>query len=302
MPSGNRRPLIGLRLELDFATSAEVHELLGPEPLTALRAAGVRAAELPIGPETEGATLAASIGRLVGAGLRISLHPYTEGTPFNPAEFEPEREAGDDPCRSFHERVLAVAGEVARLQQAVAVVNVHPAAASRSRSRDELVERSVRFFAWARRHCERRGLAVMPVAEHQVPPRPAEDVQRIGDGYDELLRVITRARVGACWDLGHATLAHRARVGAVPGDEPAPPDRLLRRVAHVHCHDVHGTDHRPLVHGEVPWQRDLELLRRAGFQGTVILEVPASAFLAAGGRAALDRSLEELAAALGRPG
>lgn len=112
---------------------------------------------------------------------------------------------------------------------------------------------------------------------------------RIGDGWDELLEVVRQSSVEACWDFGHAYMNH-VRLGR-PLD---PPDGLLSHVAHVHCHDVDREDHQPLVFGKVPWERLLGRLAACGFDGTVILEVPAEHFLAAGGLESLVRSVGEL--------
>ncbi|MHC4413651.1 MAG: sugar phosphate isomerase/epimerase family protein [Planctomycetota bacterium] len=128
-----------------------------------------------------------------------------------------------------------------------------------------------------------------PVAELQIRPNPDEGIQRIGDRYEELLEVVTGSDCGACWDFGHAVM--NARRFETPLD---PPKALLRRFVHVHCHDVDGDDHRPLIHGNVPWPRFLDMLAAHGFDGAVILEVPPANFLADGGLDALKRSLEAL--------
>jgi sugar phosphate isomerase/epimerase len=222
------------------------------------------------------------------AGLRISLHPYTERTLHNPAFFEPGE---DNPCRTMHERFLSLAERVADLQQAETVVNIH-SAADTAVPRTQLLDRSVQFFEWARGWCARR--AVRVVAELQIAPNPDEDVQRIGDNYAELLALLRRSGVDACWDFGHAVM--NARRFGRPVD---PPEELLPRVAHVHCHDVDDDDHQPLIFGNVPVARFLTQLTANGFDGTVILEVPPDRFLANGGLETLVRStrlLERLCA------
>ena len=55
-----------------------------------------------------------------------------------------------------------------------------------------------------------------------------------------------------------------------------------------------SSDHRPLICGNVPWQRFLGRLIDAGFDGTVVLEVLPGAFLAMGGLTALERSISAL--------
>jgi sugar phosphate isomerase/epimerase len=120
-------------------------------------------------------------------------------------------------------------------------------------------------------------------------------MQRIGDCYAEHLEVIRRSGVDACWDFGHAVMNAR-RLGH-PLD---PPPEWLSRVAHVHCHDVGDEDHQPLIYGRVPWERFLEQLVEHGFDGIVVLEVPAEHFLAAGGFDTVVRSLELLRGATAR--
>jgi sugar phosphate isomerase/epimerase len=113
--------------------------------------------------------------------------------------------------------------------------------------------------------------------------------QRVGTEYDELLHVAREADIDVCWDLGHAFM--NARRFGTPLD---PPPAFLRRVGHVHCHDVREEDHEPLIHDTVPWRRQLEDLLDAGFDGTVILEVTPKRLLPAGGLSALERSLAAL--------
>jgi sugar phosphate isomerase/epimerase len=278
---------IGIKLDLGFSQS-EIYRLLygGRLVLSRLRELGLEAVETPIGPETDGQALMAQAAACHEAGLRVSLHPYTEGTAYNPACLSDEQ---DNPCRELHEHFFELAAEVARLQESPTVVNIHSAAASLKRSRSGLVDQSVRFFEWARAMCRGHVPEVRPVAELQIRPNQDEPIQRIGDVYDELLEVVERSDCGACWDFGHAVM--NARRFDVPLD---PPQILLARFVHVHCHDVDRDDHQPLVFGNVPWRRFLNALGGARFDGTVILEVPPQNFLAAGGLVALERSMEAL--------
>jgi sugar phosphate isomerase/epimerase len=100
------------------------------------------------------------------------------------------------------------------------------------------------------------------------------------------MSVLRAGGVEGCWDFGHAVMNHR-RFGQ-PLD---PPKEFLSRVARVHCHDVDEEDHQPLVFGNVPWAGFLERLAGNGFDGTVILEVPAANFAAVGGPETLERSV-----------
>jgi sugar phosphate isomerase/epimerase len=195
--------------------------------------------------------------------------------------------------------VLDAAQSAAQQAAHPVVVNVHPAAGPPAMTRDALFRRSVAFFRWLLAEREARSPDVWVVAELQGPPLAGEDVIRVGDTYDELLCLAAATGVALCWDLGHAVLSHRHR------DAPLdPPDAFLRRVAHVHCHDLREQDHRPLLYDGVPWRRFLRNLRDTGFDGTVVLEVPPGRFLdlEAPGFDALARSLSSLRETIGLDG
>jgi sugar phosphate isomerase/epimerase len=281
---------IGIKLGLGFAQKDVYRSLYGERQIPAyLREIGFEAVETPIGPKTDAQTLMEHVRACHDAGLRVSLHPYSEGTDYDPAQFLTDQ---DNPCGELHERLFDLAADTARLQEDPTIVNIHSAAADLDRDRAELVDRSVRFFEWARDVCRGFGPVVRPVVELQIRPNPDEPLQRIADSYDELLEVVQRSGCGACWDFGHAVM--NARRFGLPLD---PPEALRSRIVHVHCHDVDQDDHQPLIFGNVPWRRFLDALGGAGFAGTVILEVPPTKFLAAGGLTALERSAEALRSA-----
>jgi sugar phosphate isomerase/epimerase len=278
---------IGMKLEIGFAEQDAWRTLTGGRDVLALlRGLGVSAVETPVGAETDGSALARHLRLCEEAGLVVSLHPYSEGTRSNPAYFAPG--AGNS-CAALHTGFLGVAAEAALRQHVAAIVNVHAAAAPAGHPRRDLLEQSVRFFQWARDWCEKNAPDVRPVSELQIAPDAGEPIQRIADNYAELLEIAARSEVGVCWDFGHAFLNSRRF-----GTELDPPPELLGRILHVHCHDVDASDHRPLICGNVPWQRFLGRLIDAGFDGTVVLEVLPGAFLAMGGLAALERSISAL--------
>jgi sugar phosphate isomerase/epimerase len=278
---------IGIKLNVGFAEREPYQQLYGRRDVLAyLHDLGVRAAEAPVGSQTDPEAIRVHASQCAAAGVRLSMHPYTEGTDANPARFAEEP---DNACRALHEGFFRLAAEAAELQRGELVVNIHSAAGPLDVSRAALVDQSVRFFAWARQWCERHAPLVRPVAELQIRPKPDEPIQRIGDNFDELLEVVERSGCGACWDLGHAHM-NAARFG-LPAEPSA---ELLRRVAHVHCHDVDDEDHQPLLFDRVPWGRHLTDLAAAGFDGTVILEVPPEHFLPHGGLAALEESVRVL--------
>jgi len=283
----NGSMLIGLKFDVGFSRDEVYRQLYGDrEILPFLRELGVEVVETPVGPETETPELQDHIARCVDAGLKVTLHPYSEGSVFNPAFFSPEQE---NPCRSLHERFFLLAAEAARRQQLPTVVNIHAAAGTSADPRRHLLDRSIAFFLWARDWCRRNVPEVAVAVELQISPSADEPRQRIGDRYEELLEVSIASDAMACWDFGHAYWNARRY-----GRPLYPPQALILRIGHVHCHDVHGDDHQPLIYNAVPWRDFLKLLICNHFDGRIILEVPPSEFLRAGGIHTLTTSLQSL--------
>lgn len=284
--------LMGLKLDIGFAQGEVYRRLYGSRDILAfLKELGFEAVETPVGPETDLGQLREHIARCTGAGLKTSLHPYSEATIFNVAYFSPE---ADNPCRELHERFLSIAAEAAKSQQLPTIVNVHGAAAGSDEAREQLLNRSIAFFTWAGQWCRDNAPEVGTTVELQISPDPGEPRQRIGDTYAELLDVSIKCGVGVCWDFGHAYWNTRRF-----GWPIAPPAALLKRIVHVHCHDASTEDHQPLVHGTVPWREFIKLLVDHGFNGRVILEVPPDSFLRAGGMESLIDSATSLRSVLG---
>jgi sugar phosphate isomerase/epimerase len=282
---------IGIKLDIGFSENASYCRLFGTrDPLSFLWDLGVRAVETAIDTGTDFEALGQYVHACAAAGFRVSLHPYTERAPGNPGRFS--RDGGR--CRQFHTKVFSAAEEAAEHQGRPAIVNVHGGAGSREDDRDVLLIESIRFFTWARKWCSENAPHVNVITELQFRPYPDETIQRIGDGYAELLDLVTRAEIDACWDLGHAYM------NAQRFDLPIePPAELLPRIVHIHCHDVTDIDHHPLVYGRVPWGRLLGSVLEHGFDKTVILEVPPENYLHAGGLDALTQSIDKLAACAG---
>jgi len=282
---------IGIKLDIGFSENESYRQLFGTRnPLSLLRDLGVRALETAVDTGTDFDALGNYIRACTAAGFHVSLHPYTERMPGNPSRFS--RDGGR--CRQFHAKVFSAAEDAAERQGRPAIVNVHGAAGPREDDRDVLLIESIRFFTWAREWCAENAPHVNVITELQFRPYPDEAIQRIGDDYAELLDLVKRAEIDACWDLGHAYMnARRFELSMEP------PAELLPRIVHIHCHDVKDIDHHPLVYARVPWDRLLESVVEHGFDKTVILEVPAGNFLQAGGLDALMQSIEKLAAFAG---
>jgi sugar phosphate isomerase/epimerase len=278
--------VIGVKLDIGFRENESCRRLFGTDdPLEFLSNLGVRAVETAVGVETNFEALGEYTRQCAAAGLRVSLHPYSELTPFNPANFGRR----DGRCRCFHTRVFLAAEEAAERQGRETMVNIHGAAEATGGERARLLDESIRFFTWAREWCAENAPHVAVVSELQFRPFAHETIQRIGDGYEELMRLVTRAEIGACLDTGHAFM-NTERFG----DPVEPPEELLKKIVHVHCHDVREIDHYPLVFDKVPWQQLLSSAVAGGFDGAVILEVPPEHYLRAGGLDTLVRSIEKL--------
>jgi len=279
--------LVGLKLDIGFSRDEDCRRLYGRRRiLPFLRELGIELAETPVGPETQPHILREHIAQCADAGMQVTLHPYSEGSIFNPAYFA---DSPDNPCRLLHERFFALAAEAAQRQHAPTLVNIHGAAGTRGDARPHLVEQSIAFFTWARQWCRRNAPNVSVVVELQISPNADESRQRIGDRYEELLEVAVQSDIAACWDFGHAYWnAHRYRWPIQP------PQRLLDRIGHVHCHDVNVGDHEPLIYDTVPWRNFIKRLIDNGYDDRIILEVPAPAFLNAGGLETLTASVEAL--------
>jgi len=278
---------IGLKLDIGFTNDEAFRRLYGDrDVLSYLSSLGVTALETALGPETDMQAVRAYVDSGVAAGMKISFHPYSEGTVFNAACFSPGE---DNPCRTLHERFFSTAAEAAQVQGAPTIVNVHAAAGPAGASRGELFDRSIAFFLWARDWCARRAPDVTVTTELQFRPHVEQPIQRIADNWEELLEIVERCEIPACWDFGHS-YKNAERFEA----PPYPPKALLRHIAHVHCHDACGRDHQPLVHDNVPWRDFIRLVVENGFDGRIILEVPAWDFLQTGGIQSLIDSLAAL--------
>ena len=281
--------LIGLKLDIGFSQDELCRRLYGRrEILPFLRELGVELAETPVGPETQPDVLREHIAQCVDAGLQVTLHPYSEGTIFNPAHFA---DSADNPCRLLHERLFKLAAEAVQRQQAPTLVNIHGAAGTAADARGHLVDRSIAFFTWARAWCQKHAPEVSVTVELQISPNADEPKQRIGDRYEELLKIVAKSGVQACWDFGHAYWNNYRY-----GWPLEPPRTLVGRIGHVHCHDVNEGDHEPLIFNTVPWRDFIKLLIDNGYDERIILEVPPDSFLNAGGLETLIASVQALRA------
>ncbi len=277
----------GLKLDVKFIDNPQYVELFeGRDVLQTLWDKGIRALETPVGPNTDRMLLSEHIRICTQAGFSVSIHPYTELTEYNPSFF---RDSQQNPCRHFHEEIFFIANEAAVLQKNAALVNIHPAADLKTISRKELLDRSVHFYAWAEQWCSEYTPDVRVSAELQIAANPEESMVRVGDTFEELEQISYRSGCGLCWDFGHAYL-NNLRFGSsqVPGPE------LIKRIIHVHCHDVNVDDHWPLLTTTSGWDSKLQMLLESGYDSTVILEIPPKNFLKAGGYSSFEKTVDAL--------
>ena len=185
-------------------------------------------------------------------GFRLCFHAPYRGS-YNVAGFSGDRR---DELVAAYAPMLDVA---ARFAPAPLVIH---GAHSDTRSHDALYSDTVAFLEWV----VDRYPMLMPALEN-LGPNP--HLVKIGVTRDEVLRIVGQIghhRLGICWDMGHQVLA---------GDLIVPGVEWLRRVSHVHVHDVgeNGKDHYPLLYGRVPYAAWLPALVQAGFTGVATLEI-----------------------------
>jgi sugar phosphate isomerase/epimerase len=144
----------------------------------------------------------------------------------------------------------------------VELVNVHPDGRLPLHSRDQVLARNAEAIARLADDASDRGLKLM-VENDDRTLAAVED-----------LRVVLDAVPGAGFhlDVGHANL-HLAR--GEPNRTAGLLEAFGRRLAHVHVSDNRGSEdlHLPLGAGTIDWKKAIRLLKAAGWDSTVTLEV-----------------------------
>jgi sugar phosphate isomerase/epimerase len=137
------------------------------------------------------------------------------------------------------------------------LVNVHIAKGVGSFGRDSTVRQNGASFADLAERAAPLGIQMM--VEH-VPDKVTgiDDIRAILD-YDR--------RLGFHLDVGHANIGGDRLEGLLKA--------FAERLCHVHLSDNRGRedDHMPLGAGRIDWPRAIRLLKRAGYDGTITLEV-----------------------------
>jgi sugar phosphate isomerase/epimerase len=144
----------------------------------------------------------------------------------------------------------------------IALVNVHPDGMTRMFSQEEIRRRNAEAIARLAEDADERGCRLM--------------VENLGTSFsrvDDLAPILSASdKVGFHLDVGHA---HMHRDHGQPNRTPMLLAAFADRLAHVHLHDNLGEHdlHLPLGAGTIDWPEIARALRRAGWDGTVTLEI-----------------------------
>jgi sugar phosphate isomerase/epimerase len=243
---------LGFGLHPKWLGTGTREDFLGP-----LKAAGMSVLEFTLHPATdEWPAMQALAEECTTAGYRCHFHaPYQP--PFSLVGFATARR---QEIAQMYAPALELVERMADAGHFDPALVVHGATGAAARA--DLRRDTDAFLNWvlAETHRARVMFEILP---HKPP------FVRTGESRDEVLdvvRTLNHPRLDLCWDLGHDYLL---------GYSDLPDDEFLRRVRHVHIHDVNAAreDHFPLVYGNVPWQADLRALLAAGFEGAVVMEI-----------------------------
>jgi len=285
---------IGLHLGAHYRTHQDYEQLIAlfDDPLVAVRDTGVDFVEwtMILSPDWQEAEYRDLAKRSMSYGLPMTVHPYLNG-PLNLARFE---DAAHNASRATLQRFLRLTARFAEEQHAPCSLVLHPGqrALRKTQSRKELhteiMARNQTAFRWLARTVRANGYPVRVFSEtvQRKPDRP--QAVHGGGTFEDVLASVAGTELGVCWDTGHTYLASQDF-----GEPLFPPDAFLKRVGHVHLHDVRNPeqfrncglltpDHQPLVWDNVPLAENLRLLKQAGFDGDINLELKPNAVLLLG--------------------
>jgi len=205
------------------------------------------------------------IRRYREAGLAIQFHVSLD------PRFATDRWADDaDGLREEYQPLLSVAGELSA-EQGRTVLVLH-GAGDPDRSYRTNRETTVGLLRWLADESERLSGDVRVALElGAAKSRRPTAVGRSRDDVLELVDEVGSPRVGICWDVAH-DLENADRE---PEWTPIPPGPFLRRVSHLHLHDLdaEGEAHYPLVCGRVPFAEQLGALAAVGPLPSVTMEI-----------------------------
>ncbi len=253
-----------------------------PGFLSQLQAIGIKNIEFSLwnksslnelGPAFEIEQIEAYAEMVIGAGLQISLHPYSHIDHRGPSHFAPETQGQ---VIAHMESVIDYGHRLAIRQKTQAHIIFHAAeclgiweddSMSHELVRPLLLSRSRNYFKKANDYAQKIRANVRLFCE--IVPTPSRGM-RIGDRPSEVYTMIQGTGIDICWDTGHYDISSRSL-----GFPLFPEHQFLKSVGHVHLHGVsNGRDHQPATQDDAYLHRCLELLRSVSFDGPVTLEYP----------------------------
>lgn len=175
-----------------------------------------------------------------------------------------------DGLRNEFEPILALAATIADRQEQIALV-VH-GASDTSASCEANDDATVGLLDWLASAFVTESLPVTAALELGAAKENLQTASaRSRASVMEIVRRVGSDRVGICWDLAH----DRENAGSEPDWDVVPDDEFLRRVVHVHLHDLgdDGLAHYPLVLGNVPFGAQLSALSAIGPLPSLTMEV-----------------------------
>lgn len=229
-----------------------------------LRECGISDIEINPPPEHM-SEAAAQACQALEAGFRCHFHaPYPWDFPV--CDYHGSGEAAS---QEIFRNLFDLALECAVRQGSPSVINLHGAAGSVERYDPIELRRATRdFLRWA------VGVVgdypVKIAMETMVFSTATYRVGQFGSEILDIVKEIGGKALGLGLDMGHC-----ARCERDSGTPYELSDDFIRRVVHVHLHDIdhQGTDHAPLIYGNVGYEGYLQWLARRHYQGVVVLEL-----------------------------
>ena len=180
--------------------------------------------------------------------------------------YQHEDEEGN---RHFEERLLRTA-EIAKIC-GVKYAVIHPVQDPLCPTPDKEAHLALTRKIHERYLEKAASLGLVPVFEN-LPDRKKDG--RFSMGADDLLMICDAFKEYGpeiCWDFGHGHLNYE--------DQRTEIAKLAGRIKCVHVHDNKGLsdDHLLPFTGKVPWEEVLPALRKAGYEGDLVLEIGAGA-------------------------
>lgn len=202
------------------------------------------------------------VDAVVGAFRNVGMHVNAHG-PLTP-EFRLSLLATETvDLKARYQPVLRTASEMAQRQQATTQFVLHSASGT-----EDDVELTAAFIDWAKRNSSGLQFAI---ELRQVAGWDDRRMDRSRAGLLAFVESFEPADVGICWDIANDWGNREGE----PDWRVEPDADFLARVSHVHVHGVgkDGSLHHPLQVSTAPWNRAIQALTRAEYEGAVTMEV-----------------------------